>query len=306
MEKELYDVIIIGLGPGGIKLGLELSQTKLNFLIIEKGMPSGKVNIAPRVDNYYSHPPISGPALAMQLFKQALDAKVPVLYDEVLSLTQVDNLFKVQLLQSELFAKRVVIASGTKEKKIGLAKEDKFLGHGLSYCALCDGHFYQDKDVVVIGGGNSAFKEAIHLSDIVHKLYLVHRRNEYRAEKYLVEELKSKNNVEFITPYIPLKLLGETEFQGVEIQNVNTKEIRTIVAEGIFPLVGQIPNTQFVNIPGLLDAYGNVITNHDDARTLVFGIYAIGDVTNYGLRQIYVAEEDALRAKKSLINDLKD
>lgn len=306
MEKELYDVIVIGLGPGGIKIGLELVNTKLRFLIIEKGMPSGKVNIAPRIDNYYSHPPISGPSLAMELFQKVIDAKLPVLYDEVLSLTQEDNFFKIKLSTKNIFARRVVVASGTKEKKIGLAKEDEFLGHGLSYCALCDGHFYQGKDVVIIGGGNSAFKEAIHLSEIVHKLYLVHRREEYRAEKYLIDELKAKRNVEFITPYIPIKLLGENEFRGVEIKNVHTGEIKTIVADGIFPLVGQIPNTQFVHLPGLLDAYGNIITNHEDARTPIFGLYAIGDVTNYGLRQIYIAEEDALKAKKSLVEDLNN
>ena len=197
---ERFDCLIIGAGPCGIGAALKLHDAGVNFGIIDGGTPGGKVNIAPRVDNYPGFKQILGPDLAFKLFERLMDKGISIIGDNILSLTKEGDLFKLEGQFDSYEAKAVLIATGTKEKKIGLPKEDEMLGHGLSYCSLCDGHFFKGQDVVVVGGGNAALKEAIHLSHILKKLYVVHRRNEFRGSNNLVDELRAMDNVEIITP----------------------------------------------------------------------------------------------------------
>lgn len=305
MLKKVFDVIIVGLGPGGIALGVELSKSNLSFLIIEKGMPGGKVNIAPRVDNYPNHDKIDGPSLAMELFQKAQQSKLPIEYNEVTKIEKSDNQFIVDTLDDSYVAKNVVVASGTKEKKLGLPHEDELLGNGLSYCALCDGHFYRGLDVAVIGGGNSAFKEAIHLAKIVKNLYLIHRRKEFRAEQYLVDELKENANVKFLTPAVVDEfLIKDNHLIGLLVRNLETNKVEKLMVQGVFPLVGQNPNTEFIKIASVLDEYRNMIVDKETCKTPIEGLYAIGDVTNYPTRQIYIAENDAKVVARDLLNKL--
>lgn len=301
MEK--FDVVIIGLGPGGIALGLDLIDKGVKFTIIEKGMPGGKVNIAPRVDNYPNHDKIDGPSLAMELFMGANKAGLPIKYDEVVSLEKDGDIFVLKLLDETIAADYVVVASGTKERKLGLDREDYFLGKGLSYCALCDGHFFKGQDVAVIGGGDSAFKEAIHLAPIVNHLYLIHRRNEFRADAYLVDELKAFDNVTFLTPFRPIELLGDDHINGLKIVNNETEKEKIVEICGVFPLVGQDPNTEFIHIEGALDAHRSIPVNKD-MESPIKNLYAIGDVTDVYPNQIYIAEDDAHIVSKNLLNKL--
>ena len=299
-----YDCLVIGSGPCGISAAVELQNAGKKVAIIECSTPGGKVNIAPRVDNYPGFKEIPGPQLAVEFYKRANEAKVEFIYDTVLELTKDEEEFLIKGNEDEYHAKTVLIASGTKERKIGVPKEDEFLGHGVSYCALCDGHFFKDKTVVVIGGGNAALKEALHLIHIVKKLYLVHRRNEFRGYVKLVDELKEFPNAEIVTPYVLDEILGENKVEGVILKNRETEEKRTIETDGLFPLVGQLPNTQFVKIDGVLDENGNVPVDKR-METSCKNLFAGGDVTPRPIRQIYLSERDGKAAAKSILEALQ-
>ena len=297
------DYIILGAGPCGIGAALKLFEANKEFLIIDGGTPGGKVNIAPRVDNYPGFKEIPGPDLAFKLFERLMNKGISITGDNILSLEKEGDLFKLTGQYDEYLARCVLIATGTKERKVGLAKEDELLGHGLSYCALCDGHFFKGLDVAVVGGGNAALKEAIHLAHISKKLYVIHRRNEFRGSNNLVEELKQMDNVEIITPYIPVEILGEDKVTGLVIENREDASKRTLDVQGLFPLVGQIPNTTFVKIDGVLNEWGTIPVDRS-MKTSIDGLYAGGDVLPRDIRQIYLAEHDGMVAAKSMIEYL--
>ena len=302
MQK--FDCLIIGAGPCGIGAALKLHEAGVNFAIIDGSTPGGKVNIAPRVDNYPGFKEIPGPDLAFKLFERLMNAGISITGDTIVSLEKDGELFKATGEYDVYEAKCVLLACGTKERKLELPNEDRLFGHGLSYCALCDGHFFKGQDVAVIGGGNAALKEAIHLAGIVKKLYVIHRRNEFRGSNNLVEELKAMDNVEIITPYIPLEILGdENKLTGLVIQNRETEEKRALTLDGLFPLVGQIPNTTFIKIDGVLNEWGTIPVDKE-MKSGVEGIYAGGDVLPRDIRQIYLAEHDGVVAAKSIINYL--
>lgn len=300
-----HQVIIIGLGPGGIGAAITLKENNVDVLVVEKGVPGGKVNVAPRVDNYPGYTKIKGPDLAYELYKKYKSYNIPTLFNEVISLKKNDDIITVELDNHDVLScDYVIIASGTKERLIGLEKEESLLGHGLSYCSICDGHFYKNKVVAVIGGGNAALKEAIHLSDIVSKLYLIHRRNEFRGSLNLVNELKEKENVKILTPYIPLEIVGEDKVEGLVIQNKENNSIINLKIDGLFPLVGQLPNTQFVDVD-ILDEYKTIPVDKNK-MSRVDRIYAIGDVLPREIRQIYLAEFDGKIAAKNIIKRIKN
>lgn len=301
--NNIYDSLIIGCGPCGIGAALKLKEAGLSFAIIEGDMPGGKVNIAPRVDNYPGYKEIPGPQLAMEFFSRINSSGIEVIYDQINSLTKENELFLLKGNEGEYLAKTVLIATGTKEKKIGLDKEDEFLGHGISYCALCDGHFFKGKVITVIGAEYHALKEAIHLSHIASKLYVINDKDEYKGNEKLANQLKEKDNVEFLTPYSLIKILGEDKVTGVVIENIQTKEQKELSTDGLFPLVGLIPNTQFVNIDGVLDEKGTIPVNKE-METGCSHLFAGGDVLPRDIRQIYLAEHDGVIAAKSIIAKL--
>ena len=301
---EVFDCLIIGAGPCGIGAALKLKEAGVNFALINSGTPGGKVNIAPRVDNYPGEKEIPGPDLAFKLYQRLLDHNIPIIGDTVLSLKKENDMFIAQCEYETYSAKAVLIASGTKERKVGLPKEDELLGHGISYCSLCDGHFFKGQDVAVIGGGNAALKEAIHLAHIVKKLYVIHRRNEFRGSNKLVDELKEMDNVEIITPYIPVEILGEDKVTGLVIENREDGSRKTLDIQGLFPLVGQIPNTSFIKIEGVLNEWATIPVDRN-MMSSVPGLFAGGDVLPREIRQIYLAEHDGMVASKSIIEYLK-
>ncbi len=300
---KIFDCLIIGAGPCGIGAALKLHEAGVNFAIIDGSTPGGKVNIAPRVDNYPGFKEIPGPDLAFKLFERLMNVGISITGDNILSLEKEGDLFKATGEYDTYFGKCVLLAVGTKERKLGLPNEDKLFGHGLSYCALCDGHFFKGQDVAVIGGGNAALKEAIHLAGIVKKLYVIHRRNEFRGSLDLVNELKEMDNVEIITPYIPVEILGDDKVTGLVIKNREDGSHRTLELDGLFPLVGQLPNTTFIKIDGVLNEWGTIPVDKE-MKSGVDGIYAGGDVLPRDIRQIYLAEHDGRVAAKSIINYL--
>ncbi len=297
MEKE-FDVVVIGAGPSGIGCTIALKKEGYNVALIEMGMPGGKINIAPRVDNYPGQKEIPGPDLAMIFYQRILDNELNFIGDEIVSLDKEGDTFISTGKNGVYKSKAVYVASGTVERKIGLPNEDKLFGHGLSYCALCDGHFFKGQDVLVIGGGNAALKEAVHLAHLVKHLYLIHRRNEFRGSMKIVEELKSFDNVTIMTPYIPLEFIGEDKLEAVRIQNKETLEEKVLTVQGVFPLVGQNPNTTFIKLD-IKNEWGNIPVDKR-MSTRVEGCFAGGDVLPRDIRQIYLAEHDGMVAAKSI------
>ena len=302
---KVYDTLILGAGPCGIRTAIILKEAGLNVAVIEGSTPGGKINIAPRVDNYPGFTKIPGPDLAVEFFNWLNKAEVEMIPDMVTSLTKEDNLFHVVCDNGSYLAKTVLVATGTKERELGLPKEKELFGHGLSYCAVCDGHFFKGQDVLIIGGGNTALKEAIYMADLAHHVYLIHRRNEFRGNKYLVTELENLPNATILTPYVPMALLGEDKLTGVVIQNRETGEQKTLDVQGVFPLVGQIPNSQFIKIDGVMDEWGTIPVDPKTKQTSVEGLYAGGDILPRDIRQIYLSEVDGKMAAKAIIEYLK-
>lgn len=301
--NKVFDCVIIGAGPSGIGAAIELKNKGFDVILIEKSMPGGKINIAPRVDNYPGFKEIPGPDLAMEFYNRILNNNINFVGDEIISLDKKDDLFESVGKVGTYLSKTVYIATGTTERKIGLPKEDELFGHGLSYCAVCDGHFFKGQDVLLIGGGNTALKEAIYLAPLVKKLYLIHRRIEFRGSNKLVEELKSFKNVEILTPYIPVEFIGEDKLSGVKIRNVSSLEERVLDVQGVFPLVGQNPNTGFIKLD-IKNEYGNIPVDKK-MMTSVPGVFSGGDVLPRDIRQIYLAEHDGKVAAKSIEEYLK-
>lgn len=301
--NKIYDSLIIGAGPSGIGCAIELQKKGLNFALIEKSTPGGKINIAPRVDNYPGQHEIPGPDLAMVFYQRILDNNINFIGDEIVSLDKENDLFVLIGQVDTYYAKTVYIASGTTERKLGFPNEDKLFGHGISYCALCDGHFFKGQDVLVIGGGNSALKEAIHLAGIVKHLYLIHRRNEFRGSNKIVDELKSFDNVTIMTPYIPLEFIGEDKLEAVKIAHRETGEEQILSVQGCFPLVGQDPNSKFIKLD-IKNEWGNIPVDRK-MMTSVPGCFAGGDILPRDIRQIYLAEHDGKVAANSIEEYLK-
>ena len=301
---KLYDTLILGAGPCGIRTAIILKEAGLDIAVIEGSTPGGKINIAPRVDNYPGFTKIPGPDLAVEFFNWLNNAGVEMIPDMVTSLTKDDNIFHVDCEHGSYLAKTVLVATGTKERELGLPKEKELFGHGVSYCAVCDGHFFKGQDVLIIGGGNTALKEAIFMTDLAHHVYLIHRRNEFRGNKYLVTELENLPNATILTPYVPVSLLGDERLTGVVIENRETGEQKTLDVQGVFPLVGQIPNSQFIKIDNVKDEWGTIPVNSKTKQTGCEGLYAGGDILPRDIRQIYLSEVDGKAAAKAIIEYL--
>ena len=302
---KVYDTLILGAGPCGIRTAIILKEAGLDIAVIEGSTPGGKINIAPRVDNYPGFTKIPGPDLAMEFFNWLNNAGVEMIPDMITSLTKENDLFTVTCEHDEYQAKTVLIATGTKERELGLPNEKELFGHGVSYCAVCDGHFFKGQDVLIIGGGNTALKEAIYMTDLARHVYLIHRRNEFRGNKYLVSELENLPNATILTPYIPISLIGEGSLKSVVIENRETGARKTLDVQGVFPLVGQIPNSQFVKIEGVTDQWGTIPVDPKTKQTSVTGLYAGGDILPRDIRQIYLSEVDGKLAAKAIIEYLK-
>lgn len=289
-----YEYAVIGMGPGGIQIALNLFKAGKNVVIIEKSTPGGKVNIAPRIDNYPGYPKISGPDLAFVLFNRINEAEVPSIYDEVKEVKKVDDKFILTLLGDTISADKVIVASGTLEKKIGLKDEDRFFGHGLSYCAICDGHFFKDQINMVIAQDKYAISEAIYLTSLAKEVIVVTSFETLKGDKRNLDELASKDNVKYIYNRKVVELNGVNALESVTLDDGTVLPVK-----GLFPLMGYIPNSQFLP-KEIINDDGFVITDKN-FETSIPGLYAIGDIMERELKQIYLAESDANRLTKVLL-----
>ncbi len=300
----MYDVVIVGAGPAGLTAAVYASRAGLKTIIIEKGAPGGKVFVTHLVENYPGFESVSGRELSGQMHKHALKFGAEYAYGDVKTIEPIENGHKVISNMGEYETKAVILATGTENRKLAVEGEIEYAGKGVSYCAVCDGNFFKERDVVVIGGGNSALEEALYLADICKTVTIVHRRQEFRAEDYIVENVKKRENIKFELDAICKEIKGDDLVNRVVVENIATKEAKEIETAGVFIYVGLIAMTS--NFEGLqiLDENKNIKVDKD-MRTNVKGIYAAGDVTPKHLRQIATAVNDGAIAAQTVINDLK-
>ena len=289
---EVKDLIIIGAGPSGVSAAIYAKRADLDFIIFEKFAIGGQVINAFEIENYPGFNKIFGSDLAINFMNNLTALNVEVKYEEVVSLEKNEDIFILKTsLDNVYYAKNVILALGSNPRKLNLPNEDQFTGRGISYCAMCDGNFYKDKEILVYGGGNSAISEALFLTNIVKKLTIVSRSN-LRADKSLVEELSSKQNVDILeNKLVDSLIIDNNEIKGVKLKDKFNNEITFLDVEGIFVYIGAIPSTGFLTNLGILNKEGYIeVNNHFETK--INNLYAIGDVINKDLRQIVTATND--------------
>lgn len=285
----MLDIIIIGGGPSGLTAALYAVRSGKSVMLFEKTGYGGQIAKSPMVENYPGIKSISGMELSESLRSQAESFGCEFRREAVLKVID-DGIKKVVTNKGEYEARAVIFALGTEERKSGLENEDKYVGRGLSYCAYCDGNFFRNREVAVVGGGNTAVQDALYLSDICKKVYLIHRRNEFRAEKNLVEKAKSKQNIELVLDCVPAEIGGAPIVQYLKVKNKLTDEERELAVNGVFMAIGQIPQTkEFADILPL-DASG--YADVGESCTVKDGIYVCGDCRKKEIRQLTTAVSD--------------
>lgn len=297
---EEFDIIIIGAGTAGMTAGIYTARANKKVLLLEGKNYGGQIINTPDIENFPTISHISGIDYATNLYNQIKELGVIYKREEVIKLTE-NRIITTK--KNQYKAKAVIIATGTQNRKLGLKNEEKLIGRGISYCATCDGRFYKGKKVAVIGGGNTAIEDAIYLSDLAEKVYLIHRREEFRAEQKAIDILKSKENVEILLNYIPNELIIENKLTGLEVINKNGEK-KTIDISGIFVAVGQNPNTEMFKNLIELDKSG-YIKSKDGVHTNLEKIYVAGDVREKELRQLVTAAADGAIAANTAITEIQ-
>ncbi|WP_167957819.1 thioredoxin-disulfide reductase [Anaerosporobacter faecicola] len=293
----IYDVIIIGTGPAGLAAGIYAQRAELNTLLIEKNAISGgQIINTYEVDNYPGLPGISGFELAEKFRSHCDGLGATVVTGEVANFEVTDTNKKVTLDNGEVYeAKAIIIATGAAYRKLGVQGELQLSGMGVSYCATCDGAFFRNKTTVVVGGGDVAVEDAIFLARLCKKVYVVHRRHEFRAAKSLCNRLLNMENVEVIWDSVVDQIEGSDLVEAIQITNRETKEQRRIETDGVFIAVGNVPNSEIYKEAVAVDESGYIIAQ-EDCETNVPGVYAAGDVRTKSLRQIITAAADGANA----------
>jgi thioredoxin reductase (NADPH) len=285
----MHDIIIIGGGPAGLTAGLYTARARLNVVLLERLAPGGQVLNTDWVENYPGFPDgISGFELVERMKTQAEKFDLPIELEEVMGLEFFPEKKIVVTNKGRLEAKALIIATGATPKKLDIEGEDLLTGKGVSYCATCDGPFYKDQEVVVIGGGDTALEEAIFLTRFASTIHLAHRRDELRAVKLLQDRAMAQEKIKFIWDTIPLRILGENGVEGIELKNVKTGEISRKEAQGVFIFIGTKPNADLINGMVKQDESGFVVSN-DKMETSVPGVFAAGDIRSKPWRQISTA-----------------
>lgn len=287
----MYDIIIIGAGPAGMSAAIYGQRAgKKTLLLDEKGF-GGQILNTPQVENYPGIKATSGFQLASSLYEQATELGAEIKYAKVDAIEQSDGQINVITAQETFEGKAVIIAVGARNRPLGIADEERFVGSGVSYCAACDGMFFRGKSVAVIGGGNTALEDAEVLSGLASKVYLVHRRDEFRGEAANVKRLEGKENIEFVLNHVPEALVGEGLISGIKVKEVNSGEERLLDVQGVFVAIGQLPDTEeFAPIIDL-DEKGYVIAG-EDCETTAKGIFVAGDCRTKKVRQLTTAAAD--------------
>jgi thioredoxin reductase (NADPH) len=284
---EEYDIIIVGAGPAGLTAGIYAGREGLKSLIIEKNVRGGNANTAPVILNYPGFKSISGLELLKKMGEQA-EKYIDIREDEeLLDVIKTDNRFLLTTNNSKYSAKAIIFCSGTTYRKLGVKGEEEFIGKGISYCSICDGMLFKDRDVVVVGGGNSAAEHALHLHDIGVNVTIIHRRDELRAQQFLKDKLMEKG-IPILWNTILTEIKGDMFLKSIDIHNKETGKDKELMVNGIFIAVGELPNSSIANSLGVEINSNKYIVTDKNQKTKIEGVYAAGDVTG-GVNQLVVS-----------------
>ena len=302
----MYDTIIIGAGPAGMTAALYAARSNLKVALLERGIPGGQMNNTADIENYPGYANISGPELAEKMFEPLENLGVEHLFGLVEKIEDRGD-FKEIITEDERFeTKTVIIASGANHRHLGVPGEEDYNSRGVSYCAVCDGAFFRDEDLLVVGGGDSAVEEAIFLTRFAKSVTIVHRRDELRAQKVLQDRAFANEKIRFVWDSVVESIHGdERKVTGVTFKNVKTGEVSQAEFGGIFIYVGLDPVSEFAADLGITDEAGWILTDHQ-MKTSVAGIYAVGDVRQKDLRQITTAVGDGAIASQEVYKYLTE
>lgn len=299
-QTKQFDLVIVGAGPAGMTAGIYAARAGLQVVMLEKGAPGGQMLNTAEIDNYTGYETILGPDLSMKMFEHTQKHGVQYAYGNVTHIT-LDGKYKlVHTDTDEVYrAKSVIIASGARNKRLGVPGEEELAGRGISWCAVCDGAFFRNQDVVVVGGGNSAVEESLYLAGLVNKVTIIHRRQQFRADQAAVNRVKANPKIEFELDAVVERFNEENgKLKSVTVKNVVTGETKDLEAQGAFVYIGLLPVSEMVKGLVDMDEYGYIIVK-DNMETSVPGIYAAGDVVQKDLRQIVTATSDGAIAAQS-------
>ena len=291
MKFEKYDIAIVGAGPAGMTAALYGARAGKRVILFEGAVYGGQIVQSRLVENYPGAPDMDGYTLAEQMMLPLRRLEVEVVSAAVTAIEQSGNAFTVKTAKENVIARTVILATGVTHRKLGVPGEDALIGRGVSFCATCDGMFFRGREVAVIGGGNTAVQDALVLSEICSKVYLIHRRDAFRAEESLMERLRTTPNVEIVTDTVVSEMRGENRLTGLVIRNVKTNEVRELAVSGVFEAVGNLPqNAAFAELVEL-DADGYIVTD-ETCETNVKGVFAAGDCRQKSVRQLTTATAD--------------
>lgn len=296
----MFDVIIIGGGPAGLTAALYAKRGGLKTLVLESTVVGGQANLTSEIENYPGFLSISGFELTQKMYEQCKNIDVEFKTETVNKL-KLDSEIKLVVTNKTAYECRsVILATGARPRKMGIAEEEKYIGLGVSYCSHCDGNFFRNKDVAVVGGGNTALTDALYLSNICNKVYLIHRRDKFRGNVILSEKLKDKDNVEFVLDNVPHKIIGNnTQVEGFEVKNKKTNYIQELKVSGIFVAVGIEPNSELVS--DKLFVENNLVATDENMQTTLPLVYAVGDLRKKPLRQVITACAEGATAASDII-----
>ena len=296
--SHVYDTLIIGGGPAGYSAALYAARAGLDTLVVERAMPGGQAAITDIIENYPGFDEgIGGAELAIRMQRGAEAAGAVTEYREVLSLDLSGEVKKVLTDGGDLAARTVIIATGADPRRLGLAGEDELIGMGVHYCAHCDGRFYKSKTVAVIGGGNTAVEDAIYLSRIAKKVYVVHRRDEFRATRIYLDSLFSTENIEVLRGYTPIELVRDDRLRALVLADTRGAAPRRIEVDAVFVSIGRVPVTGF--LPEEIELTDGYVRADESTETTVPGVFAAGDVRTKALRQVITAASDGAAAAEA-------
>lgn len=294
--EHIYDVVIIGGGPAGYTAALYASRAGLDTLVLEKFSVGGQMTLTDAIDNYPGFEEgIDGISLGFKMQQGAERFGAKTEYDEITAVDLKDKIKIIKGASNEYRSKTVIIATGANPRELGLEKEAELTGRGVHYCAHCDGRFYKDKVVAVIGGGNSAASDALYLSGLAKKVYLIHRRDSLRAEKIYHKPLSEAKNVEFVWNSVVESFVAENRVKGVKIRNLRNSQVSDLECDGVFVSIGRKPSTELFEGQLEIDAYGYIVAD-ESCRTNLEGVFAAGDVRVKPFRQIVTAVSDGATA----------
>ena len=294
----IYDLVIIGMGPAGIAASIYAKRSNLKVLCLEKGMIGGELNYIDKIDNYPGLNDISGSALAYKLLEHIDEMKIDYRFETVKDILKKENYYEIETNKEKYTTKYIILATGRKARKLGLAKEDLFLGRGISYCAICDGAFFKNKVVSVVGGGLAALEEALYLANIVQKVYLIHRRDKFNATPSIIEKIINNPKIEILYNEEVVKLNGKDHLESIEL-----KSGQKLDTAGLFIYIGYTPNIDYLKNLNILDSNGYAIVDKN-FKTKEDGIYAVGDLVEKNNYQIILAMADGVIAALDIVNKI--